>query len=96
MTVSSLGRYGDTAMWVVLALVPGPRTAVGLLDAVRRLDGRIGPGRLLGAVARLERLKVIEHAPTGRGLGEYRLGRRLLSDAPATPTITTTTEEPTA
>ena len=97
MTVSSLGRHGDTAMWVVLALVPGPRTAVGLLDAVRRLDGRIGPGRLLGAVARLERLAVIEHAPTGRrGLSEYRLGRRLLSDASATPTITTTTEEPTA
>ena len=68
MIVSSLGRHGDTAMWVVLALVPGPRTAVGLLDA-----------------------------PTGRrGLSEYRLGRRLLSDTPATPTITTTTEEPTA
>jgi len=89
MTVSSLGRYGETAMWVVLALVPGPRTAVGLLDAVRRLDGRIGPGRLLGAVARLERLQVIEHA-----VGEYQLARRLLSDIPATATIITTTEEP--
>ena len=96
MTVSSLGRYGDTAKWVVLALVPGPRTPVGLLDAVRRLDGRIGPGRLLGAVARLERLAVIEPAPTGRGLREYRLGRHLLSDGHATPTITMTTEEPTA
>jgi len=96
MTVSSLGRHGDTAMWVVLALVPGPRTASGLLDAVRRLDGRIGPGRLLGAVSRLERLDVIERAPTGRGLREYRLGPRLLFAAPATPTITMTTEEPTA
>ena len=85
------GRYGETAMWVVVALFEGPRTAVGLLDAVRDLDGRIGPGRLLGAVARLERLQVIEHV-----VGEYRLGRRLLSDAPSTPTITTTTEEPTA
>ena len=96
MTVSSLGRHGDTAMWVVLALVPGPRTAIGLLDAVRRLDGRIGPGRLLGAVSRLERLEVVERAPAGRGLGEYRLGRRHLSDAPPTPTIMMTTEEPTA
>jgi len=68
------GRYGETAMWVMVALYHGPRTAVGLLDAVRDLDGRIGPGRLLGAVARLERLGLIEGAD-----GAYRLGRRLLS-----------------
>jgi DNA-binding PadR family transcriptional regulator len=67
------GRYGETAMWVVVALVEGPRTAVGLLDAVRDLDGRIGPGRLLGAVARLERLGLID-----RHDGVYRLGRRVL------------------
>jgi len=96
MTVSAMGRYGESAMWVVLALVSGPRTAVGLLDAVRRLDGRSAPGRLLGAVSRLERLEVVERAPAGRGLGEYRLGRRHLFDAPPTPTITMTTEEPSA
>ena len=69
------GRYGETAMWVVVALVEGPRTAVGLLDAVRDLDGRIGPGRLLGAVARLERLGLVDRVD-----GSYRLGRRILSD----------------
>ena len=68
------GRYGETAMWVVVALVEGPRTTVGLLDAVRDLDGRIGPGRLLGAVARLERLGLID-----RHDDVYQLGRRVLS-----------------
>jgi hypothetical protein len=78
----ALGRYGETAMWVVVALCQGPRTAVGLLDAVRDLDGRIGPGRLLGAVARLERLGIIE-----RGAGGYRLGGRILSSRPRASTM---------
>jgi hypothetical protein len=70
----TLGGYGETALWVVVALFEGPRTAIGLLDAVRDLDGRIGPGRLLGAVARLERLDLIERTDGG-----YRLGRGVLS-----------------
>ena len=93
---SALGRYAETAMWVVAVLVPGPRTAVGLLEGIRRLDGRIGPGRLLGAVARLERLEVIEAVSPPAGRPSYRLARRLLSDGSATPTIATSTEEPTA
>ena len=82
MTVTVLGRYGETAMWIVVALVEGPRTAVGLLDAVRDLDGRVGPGRLLGAVARLERLDLIERAD-----GAYRLGRRVLPGRSQTSTM---------
>ena len=93
---SVLGRYAETAMWVVAVLVPGPRTAVGLLHGIQRLDGRIGPGRLLGAVARLERLEVIENAGSTAGKPAYRLGRRLLSEETASPTIATSTEEPTA
>jgi len=69
-------------MWIVVALFEGPRTAIGLLDAVRDLDGRIGPGRLLGAVARLERLELIERAD-----GDYRLGRRVLSSRSQTSTM---------
>jgi hypothetical protein len=77
-----LGWYGETAMWIVVSLIPGPRTVVGLLDAVRDLDGRIGPGRLLGAVARLERLGLIE-----RTEGGYGLGRRTLSGRPRSSTM---------
>jgi hypothetical protein len=87
VTHTVLGRYGETAMWIVVALFEGPRTAVGLLDAVRDLDGRIGPGRLLGAVARLERLGLVEHADNG-----YRLGRRILSGRGQASTMTGTTE----
>ncbi|HEX5015893.1 MAG TPA: hypothetical protein VFV72_17235 [Candidatus Limnocylindrales bacterium] len=82
MTDAALGRHGETAMWVVVALIGGPRTAIGLLDAVRDLDGRVGPGRLLGAVARLERLELIERAE-----GAYRLGGRILSGRSQTSTM---------
>ena len=82
MTHAVLGRYGETAMWIVVALVEGPRTPVELLDAVRDLDGRVGPGRLLGAVARLERLELVERAG-----GAYRLGRRVLSGRSQTSTM---------
>ena len=77
-----LGRYGETAMWIVVALFEGPRTASSNPIAVRHLDGRIGPGRLLGAVARLERLGLIERAD-----GAYRLGRRVLSSRSQTSTM---------
>ena len=92
----ALGRYGETAMWIVVALIHGPRSVVGLLDAVRDLDGRVGPGWLLGAVARLERLGLIvptfepaaDHGPT------YRLGNQLLSGTSPSPTIQSSTEVP--
>ena len=90
-----MGRYGETAIWIVIALIPGPRTVVGLLDAVRDLDGRVGPGWLLGAVARLERLGLILPAPRADG-PSYRLGASLLPGASPTPTIPSSTEVPSA
>jgi DNA-binding PadR family transcriptional regulator len=68
-----LGRFGETAMWVLVALRGGPRNVVRLLDEVRALDGRVGPGTLYGAVARLERLDLIEATSNGNGLRAYRL-----------------------
>jgi DNA-binding PadR family transcriptional regulator len=68
-----LGRFGETAMWVLVALRGGPRNVARLLDEVRALDGRVGPGTLYGAVARLERLDLIEPTPNGKGLRAYRL-----------------------
>lgn len=55
----TIGRFGATAIWILVALRAGPRSAVGLLDDVRGLDGRVGPGTLFGAIARLERLELI-------------------------------------
>jgi hypothetical protein len=54
-----MGRFAEPARWILVALDAGPRTLVGLLDDVRRLDGRVGHGTLVGAVARLERRGLI-------------------------------------
>ena len=60
-------------MWILVALREGPRNVVRLLDDVRALEGRVGPGTLYGAVARLEHLSLIEPTTTGVGRRAYRL-----------------------
>jgi len=74
------GRLGEPAMWILVALRRGPKTAIGLLDDVRALDGQIGPGTLFGTVARLERLALIEAVVTGDGRQAYRLSERWRPD----------------
>jgi len=69
----TIGRFGATAIWILVALRAGPRNAVGLLDDVRGLDGRVGPGTLFGALARLERLELITPMPNGRPDRAYAL-----------------------
>ena len=73
MSGRRLGRFGETATWILVALRDGPHNIVRLLDDVRALDGRVGPGTLYGAVARLERLGLIEPATNGDGRQAYRL-----------------------
>jgi DNA-binding PadR family transcriptional regulator len=60
-------------MWILVALRDGPRTIVRLLDDVRALDGRVGPGTLFGALARLERLALIEPTSDGGSRQAYCL-----------------------
>ncbi len=60
-------------MWVLVALRSGPHTVGRLLDMVRELDGRVGPGTFYGAIARLERLALIEPVTNGSGRRAYRL-----------------------
>jgi len=87
VTVSGerLGRFGETAMWIVVALREGPRSVARLLDDVRMLDGRVGPGTLFGAVARLERLALIESTTNGAGgRRAYRLTRQEAATAAST------------
>ena len=75
MGVVRFGRLGEPAMWILLALRPGPKTAVRLLDDVRSMDGQIGPGTLFGTVARLERLALIEPVVNVEGGRAYRLSQ---------------------
>lgn len=74
------GRFGETAMWILVALARGPRLAVGMLHDVRSLDGNVGPGELFGAVARLERRGLIEPVVIGAGQPAYRLSMRWHGD----------------
>jgi DNA-binding PadR family transcriptional regulator len=72
-----MGRFGETAMWVLVALRSGPAGPATILETVRRLDGQVGPATLFGAIARLERLTLIERTATGAGAAAYRLSGRM-------------------
>jgi DNA-binding PadR family transcriptional regulator len=69
----SLGRYVEPALWVLIALDRNPLGLPAMLDAVRSLDGPIGHGTLIGAVSRLERLRLVESSLDSAGLRVYRL-----------------------
>lgn len=79
-TAVTFGRFGETAMWILVALAGGPRRAVGMLDDVRSLDGNVGPGELFGAIARLEQRGLIEPISMGVRQPAYRLSRRWHGD----------------
>lgn len=76
MTVApsrTLGRYLEPALWVLIALDADPLGLTGMLDTVRALDGPIGHGTLVGALSRLERLRLVESTETRGGRPVYRL-----------------------
>jgi DNA-binding PadR family transcriptional regulator len=60
-------------MWVLVVLRGGPRAVARLLDEVRTFDGPLGHGTLYAAVARLERLALVEPTTNGGGRPAYRL-----------------------
>ena len=70
---SSFGRFAETARLVLVALRDGPRQHVRLFDAVRALNGPVGPGSLYAAVARLERRGLIVGGVGADGRRFYRL-----------------------
>ena len=75
-----MGRFAEPALWTVVALGRAPAGAAALLEAVRTLDGPVGPGTLCGALARLERLGlVVRVSETGRP--KYRLVSHLIAEA---------------
>jgi len=68
----TMGRFAEPALWILVVLGRGPAGSPAILDAVRALDGPVGPATLLGALARLERRAVVERAMDG-GRAMYRL-----------------------
>src|ERR1700748_2183563 len=52
---SSAGHYSDPPMLVLASLASGPKHGHAMIEDIVRLCGtRLGPGKLYGAIARLE------------------------------------------
>ena len=67
-----MGRFAEPALWILVVLRGGPAALPAIFQAVRALDGPVGPATLLGALARLERGALVERAmDDGRAM--YRL-----------------------
>ena len=60
-------------MWVLTVLQAGPRHVARLLDDVRAIDGPIGQGTLFAALARLERLALVDSSVAEGGRRAYHL-----------------------
>jgi DNA-binding PadR family transcriptional regulator len=69
----TLGRFREPARWVLVALDGDPLDLTALYDAVRRLDGPVGPATLVGALSRLERLQLVDSVMTSDRPTMYRL-----------------------
>lgn len=69
----ALGRYVEPALWVLIALDGDPLGMTAMLDTVRALDGPIGHGTLVGALSRLERLRLVASTEPNGGRRVYRL-----------------------
>lgn len=75
-----MGRFGEPALWILVALRQGPSRAGPLLDTVRALDGPIGSGTLIGALARLEHRGIVKRmSESGRPM--YRLASQDTKEA---------------
>lgn len=77
-----LGRYSDPPLLVLASLADGPKHGHAMIEDIFRMSGtRLGPGTLYGAIARLERERLIEPLPAEERRHPYRLtaeGRRVL------------------
>lgn len=83
----SLG-LAEPALLILVSLASGPKHGYAIILDVEALCGqRMGPGTLYGAIARLERLGLIEPLPAEDRRRPYRLteaGARALRDELAT------------
>jgi DNA-binding PadR family transcriptional regulator len=79
---SSLGHYSDPPLLVLASLADGPKHGHVMIEDIAQMSGtRLGPGTLYGAIARLEREKLIEPLPAEERRHPYRItpqGRQLL------------------
>jgi DNA-binding PadR family transcriptional regulator len=67
-SLRQLGRFSEPGLLVLISLADGPKHGYAMLEDIQKLAAtRLGPGTLYGALARLERLGLIEPlAPVDR------------------------------
>lgn len=72
--IREIGRYSDPPLLVMASLADGPKHGHAMIEDIFRMSGtRLGPGTLYGAIARLEREKLIEPLPADERRQPYRL-----------------------
>jgi len=59
--VSKLGRFSDPALFILVSLADGEKHGYAMMEDIERTCGiRLGPGTLYGALARLEKRRLVE------------------------------------
>jgi DNA-binding PadR family transcriptional regulator len=76
MAAPRFGRYAEASLWILATLLESPRSTQGLVAELRYRPGRIGPGTLFGAIARLEAAALVDRVVTPDGSVHYRLAGR--------------------
>lgn len=72
--LSDLGRFSEPALLILISLAAGPKHGYAMMEDIAAISGaRLGPGTLYGALARLERLGLIEAEPAEERRRPYRL-----------------------
>ena len=69
-----LGRFSDPALFVLVSLAGGEKHGYAMIEDIEETCGaRPGPGTLYGAIARLERRRLVEPLATEERRRPYRL-----------------------
>jgi DNA-binding PadR family transcriptional regulator len=64
MELSSLGRFSEPALLIMVSLADGPKHGYLILNDIEKLTGeRPGPGTLYGALSRLQSMELIDALP---------------------------------
>jgi DNA-binding PadR family transcriptional regulator len=74
--LDQVGRYSETALLILVSLADGPKHGYAIMEDVRQLANvHLGAGTLYGAIARLDRLGLVEPLPAENRRRPYRLTR---------------------
>lgn len=69
-----LGRFSEPALLILISLCAGERHGYAMMDDIAAFSGvKVGPGTLYGALARLEKQRLIEPVPSNDRRQPYRL-----------------------